>query len=304
LDERKRQSTVHQPFIRAADTLCFMKRIALLILLAALPVYGADDCHIACIAKREAVRYVRDAKSLATAPLRWDRKEWTRFGEGSAAVLALYATDRQSSDYVQRHRSSSTDQFAKDITPFGGHRALQLSVLMIAAGAGIHDTTLRDAGRDSFESELLAEVLAAFDLEFDVEIKSNRAGRMGELVAATARVIRDAGRVEQTLVSSFDPFALIQFHRHLPEVAGAYLFHDEQPLPLRRGTVGRWIGASLVHPQHTLVTEASVKRWHGAGLPINVWTVDDADELRRLAALGVDGVFSNDVAHALAVLTM
>jgi undecaprenyl-diphosphatase len=133
-----------------------MKRIALLILIAALPAYGADDCHVLCIAKREAVRYVRDAKSLATAPLHWDSKEWTRFGEGSAAVLALYATDRQTSDYVQRHRTSSTDQFAKDITPFGGHRALQASVLMIAAGAGIHDPALRDAGRDSFEAELLA----------------------------------------------------------------------------------------------------------------------------------------------------
>jgi hypothetical protein len=133
-----------------------MKRIALLILFAALPAYGADDCHVLCIAKREAVRYARDAKSLAKAPLHWDRKEWTRFGEGSAAVLALYATDRQTSDSVQRHRSSSTDQFAKTLTPFGGHRALQLSVLMIAAGAGIHDSTLRDAGRDSLESELLA----------------------------------------------------------------------------------------------------------------------------------------------------
>lgn len=133
-----------------------MKRLALLILVAALPAYGADECHVLCIAKREVVRYARDAKSLAAAPLHWDRSEWTRFGEGSAAVLALYATDRQTSDYVQRHRSSSTDQFAKDITPFGGHRALQLSALMIAAGAGIHDTNLRDAGRDSLESELLA----------------------------------------------------------------------------------------------------------------------------------------------------
>jgi hypothetical protein len=133
-----------------------MKRIALLILLAALPAYGADECHVICIAKREAVRYVRDAKSLASAPLRWDRREWTRFGEGTAAVVALYATDRQTSDYVQRHRSSSTNDFAKTLTPFGGHRALQLSVLMIAGGAGIHDATLRGAGRDSFESELLA----------------------------------------------------------------------------------------------------------------------------------------------------
>jgi hypothetical protein len=134
-----------------------MKRFVLLFLVAALPAYGADDdCHVVCAAKREAVRYVHDAKSLAEAPLRWDRGQWMRFGEGSAAVLALYATDRQTSDSVQRHRSSSTDQFAKTITPFGGHRALQMSVLMIAAGAGIHDPTLRDAGRDSFESELLA----------------------------------------------------------------------------------------------------------------------------------------------------
>jgi len=133
-----------------------MQHFALLFLVAALPAYGADDCHIVCSAKAEAVRYVRDAKSLATAPLRWDREQWMRFGEGSAAVFALYATDRQTSDYVQRHRTSSTDQFAKDITPFGGHRALQISVLMIAAGAGVHNGTLRDAGRDSLESELLA----------------------------------------------------------------------------------------------------------------------------------------------------
>lgn len=145
-----------------------MKRIAMLILIAALPAYGADDCHAICIAKREAVRYVHDAKSLATAPLHWDRTEWTRFGEGSVAVLALYATDKQTSDYSQRHRSSSTNQFAKDLTPFGGHRALQLSVLMIAAGAGVHDPTLRDAGRDSLESELLAAGVVTPLLKFAI----------------------------------------------------------------------------------------------------------------------------------------
>jgi glycerophosphoryl diester phosphodiesterase len=150
---------------------------------------------------------------------------------------------------------------------------------------------------------LLAEVLAAFDLEFDVEIKSLRVGREAALVEATARVIRDSGRADQVLVSSFDPIALYQLHRHLPEVALAYLFHDEQPLPLRRGWVGRWVGSSLLHPQNTLCTEAQVRAWHTAGLPINAWTVDDREELERLARLGVDGVFANDPAHALAVLS-
>lgn len=149
---------------------------------------------------------------------------------------------------------------------------------------------------------LLAEVLATFDLELDIEIKSNRAGREGELAAATAKLIKDARRVEQTMISSFDPFVLMQVHRHLPDVALAHIFHDEQPFPLRRGWIGRWVGASLVHPQHTLCTKDSVERWHRAGLPINVWTVDDAAELRRLAELGVDGVFANDPGHAIAVL--
>jgi len=149
----------------------------------------------------------------------------------------------------------------------------------------------------------LAEVLDQLgDLEVDVEIKAIRPGRMGELAAATAQVVAASGRAEQVLVSSFDPFALLTFHRHLPDVALAYLFHAEQPLPLRRGWIGTAMGASVFHPEHVLVTEARAKAWHRAGVPINPWTVDDAAELRRLAALGVDGIFTNDPAFAVKVL--
>lgn len=149
---------------------------------------------------------------------------------------------------------------------------------------------------------LLAEVLAELgDLEVDVEIKATKPGRMGPLVAATAKVIAESGRADQVLVSSFDPFSLVQLHRHLPDVALAFLFHDEQPLPMRKGWVGNWMGASVLHPQNTLCTEATVKAWHTAGFPLNVWTVDDAAELKRLAMLGVDGVFCNDPEHALRV---
>lgn len=149
----------------------------------------------------------------------------------------------------------------------------------------------------------LAEVLHEFDMEIDVEIKSNQAGRMGELAEATAKVIKDSGRADQIMVSSFDPIVLVQFHRHLPDLALAYIFGDDQPLPLRKGWVGNLTGVSLMHPQHTLCTERTVKAWHRAGLPVNVWTVDDDAELKRLALLGIDGVFSNDPGHALAVLS-
>ncbi len=150
---------------------------------------------------------------------------------------------------------------------------------------------------------LLADVLHAYDLEIDVEIKANQAGREAALVEATAKVIKASGRIDQVLVSSFDPLALVQFHRHLPGVALGYIFGKDQALPLRKGWAGIAVGASLVHPQHTLCTAKTVAAWHRAGTPINVWTVDDRAELLRLAALGVDGVFSNDPAHAIAVLS-
>jgi glycerophosphoryl diester phosphodiesterase len=149
---------------------------------------------------------------------------------------------------------------------------------------------------------LLAEVLSALDTDVNVELKAPRPGGAGALVAAAARVIRDSGKADRVLVSSFDPIALIQLHRHLPGAATGYLFHEDQALALRKGWVGRWIGATAVHPQHTLVDQASIARWHRAGLPVNVWTVNDPDELRRLAALGVDGVFADDPGAALAVL--
>ena len=150
---------------------------------------------------------------------------------------------------------------------------------------------------------LLAEVLSAFDMEINVEIKVERAGRAGALVAAAAKVIRDSGRADRILVSSFDPIALVQLHHHLPDVALGYLFAAGQALPMRRGWLGRWTGASLAHPEHTLCTEATVARWHRAGMPVNTFTVDEPAELRRLAAIGVDGVFANDPGAAITELS-
>ncbi len=150
----------------------------------------------------------------------------------------------------------------------------------------------------------LAEVLHAFrDLEVNVEIKAPRPLRMGAVVAATAKVIADSGGADRILVSSFDPLALVQMHQLAQDVSTAFLFGDDQALPLRRGWVGNLIGASVFHPRHVLCTAKTVDAWHASGLPINTWTVDDPVELRRVAALGVDGVFANDPKAALAVLT-
>ncbi len=148
---------------------------------------------------------------------------------------------------------------------------------------------------------LLAEVLdACRDVEINVELKSPGPARAGALPAAAARMIRDLRATDRVLVSSFDPWALVQLHGAAPELATALLFHAGLPLPARRGWMGPWVGASAMHPEHVLCSASVIAGWRKAGYAVNVWTVDDPARLRELASWGIDGVFANDPAAALA----
>lgn len=125
--------------------------IVVIAILAAGSARAADH-----VIAGELKRYLRDGRGMAAAPLHWSRRQWMHFGEGAAAVAVVYAADGPLHDAVQRNRSSFSDDFAKAVTPFGGHRAMEMSFALIAAGVLTHDPRMRDAGRDSLESELLA----------------------------------------------------------------------------------------------------------------------------------------------------
>ncbi|HKS25114.1 MAG TPA: phosphatase PAP2 family protein [Thermoanaerobaculia bacterium] len=136
-----------------------MARIGLaLLLVIASPMLAEDSApkRAAHAVRKEIHRYVEDAKSMAAAPLHWSSSQWARFGEGTAAVAAIYAADPHLYDAVQRNRSAATNSFARAITPFGGRRAEYLSALLIIGGAASHDDAMRDAGRDSLEAEIIA----------------------------------------------------------------------------------------------------------------------------------------------------
>ena len=54
--------------------------------------------------------------------------------------------------------------------------------------------------------------------------------------------------------------------------------------------LGVW--ASWVY--HPLITPGLIASAHGVGLQVIAWTVDDRARAAELAALGVDGIVSND----------
>ena len=112
-----------------------------------------------------------------------------------------------------------------------------------------------------------------------------------------------AGRArERVLVSSFHP-AAVALARRTTALSCGLLFHARQSRPLRGAWLAPLIRPHALHPDRVLVDAASISRWRARGYAINVWTVDAADELRRLAALGVDGIITNDPAAARAALS-
>jgi glycerophosphoryl diester phosphodiesterase len=144
---------------------------------------------------------------------------------------------------------------------------------------------------------------ATAGLELDVEIKSPAFGRAGaHLPNEVARILAAHDAVDRTLVSCFDPIPLVQLHAKLPDVATAFLFHAGEPWPVRRAIgAGAVVGASALHPEAVLCTGERVQAWRDDGYAINAWTIDEPDELLRLAEVGVDGVFTNEPAVAAAV---
>lgn len=141
----------------------------------------------------------------------------------------------------------------------------------------------------------LAEVLAfarARRLRINVEMKRDVPDRMA-VVRATARIVRTVPDAPKyVLVSSFDPVMLAAFGLLLPAIPRAFVFEAANRW-LRSGWPTFPLRAAAVHPERTLVSPEAARAWRSRELLVNVWTVNDAEEARDLAACGVDGLITD-----------
>ncbi len=101
-------------------------------------------------------------------------------------------------------------------------------------------------------------------------------------------------KIEKTILfSSFFPHNLRKAKKLLPDIpCGLLASKGIKGLPWR--TWGLRQGMDALHPFLTDVNETLVSKVKRKGKNINVWTVNDPDEMDRLLALGVDGIFTDD----------
>jgi glycerophosphoryl diester phosphodiesterase len=141
---------------------------------------------------------------------------------------------------------------------------------------------------------LLAEVLEALPgAVINVELKGRTGRPDGGLGVAVARLIADAGAAERVIVSSFDFALLAAFRRAAPLIATGLLFEPAWHRPVRVALATAWLRPSALHPDHALCTPARLAGWVAARRALNVWTVDDTEEVARLTQAGVTGLVSN-----------
>jgi glycerophosphoryl diester phosphodiesterase len=126
----------------------------------------------------------------------------------------------------------------------------------------------------------------------NVEFKS-RGGGSGTLAAAVLEVVRKHGMEKCVLFSSFDPSALRAIKRLAPELPAGLLYAPDLPIYLRRAWLAPLFPHEARHPHFSMVTDSTMKWYRAHNLRVNVWTVDDPAEMKRLIALGVDGIITN-----------
>lgn len=141
----------------------------------------------------------------------------------------------------------------------------------------------------------LAEVLdwcLHHHLPVNIEVKDlGREIDTIHLAEAVVALVRRTRSEHLVLLSSFVHAALSHYHRLAPEIATAAL-QDGAHLADLSTTLFN-LGVSAYHPQDALVDASLIKSLTGAGLCVNVFTVNDARRIAQLAAWGVNGVFTD-----------
>jgi len=145
------------------------------------------------------------------------------------------------------------------------------------------------------EIPTLDELFEAWPLaRFNIDAKTD------PVVRPLASLIERRGVVSRVCVGSFIDPRLARF-RHLTRHRVCTSMGRSAVAAARLASIAGWmprLGAGCVQvPVEQwavrIVDRAFVRAAHRGGLPVHVWTIDDAAEMRRLLDLGVDGIMTD-----------
>jgi glycerophosphoryl diester phosphodiesterase len=166
-----------------------------------------------------------------------------------------------------------------------------------------------DAGK-KFSPQFKGEQIPTLDEVFrgiegkaiiNVEL-TNYATPGDDLLVKVAELVKKHDISDQIMFSSFLPGNIRRIKKLLPDVPAGLLAPKGLLGALSRSWIGRFYSPDLIHPYFTDVDEGFIQLQHTHKRGVNVWTVDDPKTIRKMIDLGVDGIITDDVSMAWALL--
>lgn len=162
----------------------------------------------------------------------------------------------------------------------------------------------------------LAEVVSAIEeltlaegvgpIAYNIEIKSDPAWygtyqpAPDTLAAAVLRTLTDLQLGSNCLVQSFDPAVLEAVHALDPGLRTALLVESGTDPDAELGRLS--FTPDVYSPQFNLVDARAVRALQDRNIEVVVWTVNEEADIRRMVALGVDGIISDFPDRVLRIL--
>lgn len=177
----------------------------------------------------------------------------------------------------------------------------------------IHDYDIkRITGQDGYIKEMTVQQLKQYDigegesiptLKEVISLTKGKIGLQIELKEeGTGKVVidmlREANLIDSTIISSFNHKEILRVQEIEPRVRLGALISERVSTPsdLNKATK-RIIKKKLfaVHPHYKGVNRELVEYAHSNNLNVNVWTVDEKEDIQRMIDIGVDGIISDDI---------
>lgn len=150
-------------------------------------------------------------------------------------------------------------------------------------------------GRDGFAGTRIPTLAEVFGLvhgspiRLNIELKNSRIAYKG-LEERVLELVARHGLEHQVVLSSFNHYSL----RHVLKLGSLVplgaLYSELLFKPWR---YAQRLGATALHPPLRATRRRLVEQSHDHGLAVHVWTANDADDIARLAAIGVDAVITD-----------
>lgn len=115
----------------------------------------------------------------------------------------------------------------------------------------------------------------------------------GQFVELLMAVIRDKGIAARTTIQSFDRRTLQYLHQHYPDMQTTLLVEEDDARTPDELLKNLGFLPSVYSPHYSLVTPELIKACHQQNIRVIPWTVNDAETMRKLVDLGVDGLITD-----------